>query len=268
MNQLSLKGKVALITGAAQGLGKVLAETFAGADACVLASDIQVDRGEEVVDAIRKSGKEASFVQADLSRAEERKSLIEETVGRFDALDIIVNNARVRMDKRPFPENMDSWDMANEVMLKAPADLVAQALPHLDKSSNASIINISSVAGRFISDQPIGYHLTKAGMDHLTRYLACSLGERSIRVNAICPGLVDFEDRPRNAKEAERRSEIIEATVPLGQATSALDTATLAVFMASDAAQAMTGQIVTVDGGMTLGDQFYCGGKIRDNKSG
>jgi len=260
--QKEYSGRVVLVTGAAQGIGKILGMKFGLAGAKVVLVDIQQELGMNVVEKFSKMGIAAHFIHADLEKENEIEEMIEETVKVFGGLDVLVNNARVPLLKKEFPASLLDWDRAMAVMLKAPAFASGFALPYLEKSGVGCIINISSINGFFISAQQLAYHITKAAILQLTRHLAVELAPKKIRVNAICPGLVDIEDRSTMLSEDPVNNFLIEHVVPLGRAANPTEIGDLALFLASQKASYITGQSYIIDGGMTLPDQFAVAKKV------
>jgi 3-oxoacyl-[acyl-carrier protein] reductase len=258
-SQTDLKNRVVIITGAAHGLGKVFAEAFVGAGAKVVIADILEQAGEKLAHSL---GGNAVFCKVDLTQKNEIESLIELTIAKWGQLDIVINNARPKLQKTPGAELpcgnlMDAWNIGMDVLLKAPALLVESALPYLRKSKHPVILNISSTNAVFIAPQPLVYHAAKAGLDQMTRFLAYFLGPHGIRVVGIAPGIIDLFDenapltsRPINKKTAD-------LAVPLKKAATADDIARAALFLCSDHASYFTGQTLRLDGGITLGDQFH-----------
>jgi len=251
----TLINKVALITGAARGIGKAIAEVFAANGLTVIIADIDPSRGKDVESGIRKKGGSALFVKVDLRSEKEIGEMIGAVIGKFGRLDIIINNARPKLTLYSFTESFEEWDVAMEVLLKAPALISKYALPYL-KKSKGSIINIISTNSKFISHQPAAYHVAKAGLVHLTRYLACNLGLCGIRVNAICPGLVDLYDDDKPLTRDPDNKTVVQLAVPLKRAGAAEEIAKTALFLCSDDSSYITGHVLTVDGGITLRDHF------------
>lgn len=252
-----LAGKVALVTGAAQGIGRVIAEVFAKEGASVVIADIQGDAGEAVAKAIRDNGGRALFVKTDLRQEKDIKAMIDSTVNSFKRLDIVINNARPKLRQLPFAESLGDWDLAMDVFLKAPVLIAKYAVPQMLKSGGGNIINIASVNAFFIaSHQPIAYHVAKGGLVQLTRYLAVEFGSKGIRVNAICPGLVDLYDNNKSLTADPVNKAVAEVVVPLKRASSAKEVAEVALFLCTDAASYITGHVLMADGGEMLGDHF------------
>lgn len=257
-----LNGKVALITGGAHGIGRVTSQVFAEAGARVLVVDVQERAGREAVEEILEQRAEALFVKADLRHEQEIANAVDVAVASFGRLDIVIHSARPRLRRLPYGESLDEWDLAMDVFLKAPALMAKFAFPALCASGGGAILNITSVNAVFVaSHQPASYHVAKAGLDQLTRYLACEFGSHGIRVNAVCPGLVDLYDegRPLTGDPVNRAT--AELVVPLGRASSAEEIARVARFLCSDDASYITGQVIRVDGGEMLGDHFHIGRK-------
>ncbi len=251
----NLKGKVVLITGGAQGVGQIMAKEFARQGAAVVISDIQDSAGKATVGALRKQGLSVTFVRADLCLAKDIKQMIAFTSKLKGRIDIIINNARPRLPVGTFEQTLKDWDLAMKVILKAPVLMMKYALPHLVKSGGA-VINIVSSNALTISHQPAAYHVAKAGLVQLTRYLAYEFGPKGIRVNAVCPALIDVHDRPSLTSNVENK-EVVQISVPLKRAATPEDIAHAAIFLSSPGASYITGEVLTVDGGISLGDHFH-----------
>ena len=255
-----LEGKIAIITGASHGIGKVMAEVFVNEGASVINSDIREYIGEGTN---QNSKPNIFFFKTDLRKEENIKSMIDYTIDKFKKLDIVVNNARPRLNWLPFAESLDEWDLAMDVLLKAPALISKYAFPHLSKTKG-SIVNISSTNAFSISPQPAAYHVAKAGLNHLTRFLAYEYAP-DVRVNAICPGLVDIYDEDKITLTSKPlNKKLIETMVPLKRAASAEDIAEAAIFLSSDSSSFITGETLIVDGGAMLGDPFHIAHRVYD----
>ena len=250
------KMKTVLITGASQGIGKVMAMKFARKGFSVAIADINQDLGKMVEKEIIALGAKVLFIKADLSKERDIKKMIDSVVKRYGGLDHVINNARPKLSVASYAENIGEWDLAMDVLLKAPALTVKYALPYL-KKSKGSIINMVSTNAFFISHQPASYHVAKAGLVQLTKYLAAEFGYLGIRSNAICPGLVDLYDGNKPLTGNKHNKVIAECVVPLGRAAKAEEIAQAVLFLCSDEAAYITGQILHVDGGITLGDHFH-----------
>ena len=262
---MSMVGRVALVTGAAQGIGRAIAEGLSCSGASIVVADIQEEMGQRVVDQLRLKGGKAEFVRTDLCRAGDIKHAVEYASRTYGGLDILINNARPNLARVRFPESLNSWDLAMDVLLKAPAIAIGYALPHLVRSGKGSVVNVASTNAYHISQQPVTYHVAKAGIVHLTRSLAYELGHQGLRVNAICPGLLDISDRSQKLTDDPKNRKIVNSIVPLKRAGTAEEVARVAVFLCSPAAAYITGQALVVDGGMILGDQFSCAMQVLED---
>ena len=252
----SLDLPVAIVTGGAQGLGKALALALVNAGVYVVVVDINKTNGMRVVAELNGQELRAHFAEVDLSKECEIYDLIASTVEQLGRIDIIVNNARCHLPQNVFPMSMGSWDYAMAVMLKAPALLVEFALPYLIQSKQPTVVNISSTNATFVSEQSIVYSVAKAAMLQLTKNLAYELGPKGIRVNAIAPGLLELEDRTVPFTATPINKVIAEVVVPLGRAANTSEISDLLLFLISKAGSYITGQCLTIDGGLTLGCQF------------
>jgi glucose 1-dehydrogenase len=243
------------VTGAAQGIGRAIALALAEDGARVAVGDLQEDAGGAVVAEIEAAGGRAHFVRVDLRLRDDLRAMVESTAEAFGGLDILVNNARPRLRAARFPDGLDEWDAAREVLLDAPVFATAYAVPFLERRGGV-VLNVASTNAFLISQQAASYHTAKAALLHFTRAAAVDLGPRGIRVNAICPGLVDIEDRvaPLSANPTYRK--VIEAIVPLGRAATSAEVGRLAAILCSDHARYYSGQAIVLDGGESILDQF------------
>jgi len=253
----ALSGKVALITGAASGIGRVIAEVFAQRGISVVIADYQEDAAMAVALKLQENGLQALSVKADLRKESDIQAMVDFTIEEFGQLNIIVNNARPRLKYLEFSESLQEWDFALDVLLKAPALTINAALPALVKSGGGSIINIGSTLAHFVAHQPLAYHVGKAGLLQLTRYLASELAPKGIRVNAICPAIVDLPEENRKLTADPVNRSVVELAVPMARASSAEEIAEAALFFCQGSSSYITGQTLSVDGGLTLGEHFH-----------
>ncbi len=251
-----LKGKVVVITGAAHGIGKALAIAFAEAHAKVVIVDIDRRAGEALSQKLQRSGFESLFIYTDLRKEEQIKKAVQLTKKHFKRIDVIINNARPRLTKLTLGAGLKEWDAAMDVLLKAPAMLVHYALSELIKNKG-QIINMTSTNSFSVSQQPLVYHVAKAGIVQMTRYLAYEFGPQGLRVNAICPALVDVPDEAKPSLTADRENEeVIKSIVPLQRAAKVKEIAQSALFLCSEQSSYLTGQVLLLDGGLMLGEPF------------
>ena len=257
MSGNDFSGKVVLVTGSGRGIGRNIAQAFAARGARVAVCDIEEERGAEVVGAITGAGRSAHFYPSDLAQPNGAKALIGAVLQREERIDILINNARAP-GRASFAEETEAgWDAIMAVNLRAPFFLAQAAIPHMKEAS--SIINICSVSSFLVSLESPAYQASKAGLMHLTRYLAVAAGVRKIRCNAIMPGFI-VQDEHRARYEADDNvayRKKVEANHPLKNAPGqSNDIAHAALFLASDQAQFITGQALVIDGGFTIQDSW------------
>jgi len=251
---MRLEGKVALITGAAQGIGKGIAEVFAHEGAVVVIADLQEEKGQAAADSLDGQG---AFVHTDLRQDSDIEQMIAFTVEKYGALDILINNATPPKGlTSSFEEMVEDWDTTMDLLLRAYMVTAKFAHPYMQRTNGGSIVNMGSTLAFSIAEQQsCAYHVAKAGVTQLTRYLAWELGNDGIQVNCICPALVDRSERPSLTNDPTNQS-VVDITVPLKRAGNYKDIAYTSLFLCSDEAKYLTGQSIILDGGLTLGSQF------------
>ena len=254
-----LDGKVAVITGAASGIGLATVERFVEAGARVLAADLQLEAGEAL--AQRFPGV-VRFMRCDVTQTVQLRAAIDAAAAHFGGLDILFSNAGAGGTSAGV-EQFDeaSWDATQALLLRSVAAGAAFAVPHMRQRGAGSIINTSSVSALQAGYAPLCYSVAKAGVLHFTRVAAAELAPQRIRINAIVPGFIAtsiFGGILNLAPEPARQlaSEIAERSGtanPVGRSGLPRDIAEAALFLASDAAGFITGTHLTVDGGLTIG---------------
>jgi glucose 1-dehydrogenase len=251
----ALAGRRALVTGGAQGIGAAIVRQLVTSGCRVAIVDRQAERARTFA---AELGGKAVAVVADLATEADCRNAVAEGREALAGLDILVNNAAPRRDRAMLGRIADAdWAVHESTVLQVAANLADAALPDLSASGHGAIVNISSVvAGAVALDQcSWPYHVSKAGLDQFTRWLAVRCGGANVRVNAVAPGLVDRDAGPKLTDNPANRR-IVEAVVPLRRAGSARETAEVVVFLASDAASYVTGQVLVVDGGLGLSEVF------------
>jgi glucose 1-dehydrogenase len=249
-----LQDKVAIITGAAMGMGKATAELFAAAGAKVVVADFNAEKGQETVDTIEAAGGTAFFVQVDISKGEQVKALVAATVEKYGRLDVAVNNAALTPDDKPAAEfDEDYWDRLMSVDLKGTALCVKYELQQLiAQGGNGSIVNISSVSGYRPQPNNIAYVAAKHGVNGITKVAALENGHLNIRVNQVAPGAIDTP-MLRGALEQFGLTE--EGYAPqlslLNRFGQADEVAQASLWLASDASSYVTGTTIHADAGYT-----------------
>ncbi len=249
-----LTGKVAIVTGAGSGIGKAIAERFAAEGAAVVLAERNRQSGAEVEAALRAGRAAARFIETDVSKAAEVRSMVERTVAEFGRLDILVNNAAIQILGRLADTSEEDWDRLHAVNLKGVFLCSKYAIPHMLRTGGGSIVNIASILG-FVGDPDLAaYCAAKGGVLALTKAAALAYGPDGIRVNAICPGDVDtpmvreyFEKDPN--PEALRRE--IFSKYALRRIATPDEIAEAGLYLASDAASFVTGTALVIDGGLT-----------------
>ncbi len=256
----SMDGCRVAVTGGAQGIGAGICLEFAAAGATVAILDCQENKAKNIADEIRQFGGIVTPIISDISTPQGCISSIADVVSKIGGLDVLINCAAPGRDKKALGQLEDvDWGLHEQLILNAPLLLASVASQYLEESGFGSIINISSlVASTIAADQcSWPYHVSKAGLEQMTRYLAVHLGPKGIRCNAIAPGLVD-----RSPHEGHKLTDnldnrqVVEEIVPLGRAGVARDIAQAAIFLASTKASYITGQVLTVDGGLSINEVF------------
>ena len=251
---MRLKDRVALITGGTSGIGEATALLFAKEGARIAITGRNEGRGESVVAQIKQFGGEAIFVRTDVSRDEDCRRSVEETLHTFGQLDILFNNAGVFYPQTAIECSEREWDEQIDVNLKGTFLMSKSALPAMIARGRGVIINNSSGWGIVGGDRAVAYCASKGGVVLMTKAMAIDHGRQGIRVNCICPGDVETPMLPADAKMRGLNWEDYIAgcaSRPLGRVGTAEEIAKAVLFLASDDSSFMTGAALVVDGGGT-----------------
>lgn len=250
---MRLDGKVALITGAASGMGNVAAALFAREGARVMLADVADQAAERALAGIARAGGEVAYVHADVSKGEDARGMVEATVERFGRLDVLYNNAGV------FPAEDGSvvdtpesvWEFTINVNLKGVFLGCRFGIPAMLDSGGGSIVNVASFVALMGAAAPqIAYTASKGGVLAMTREIAVEFARRGIRANALCPGPVETPLLAGLLADPKRRDRRL-VHIPVGRFGRAEEIANAALFLASDESSYMTGAALVVDGGIT-----------------
>lgn len=249
-----LEGKVAIVTGAAMGMGEATAELFAEAGAKVVVADYNTELGEKVAARLRERGLEATFVAVDISKPEQVAAMVATTVATYGRLDVAVNNAAITPDDKVAAEFDEAyWDRLMSVDLKGTALCLKYELAQLvAQGGGGSIVNISSVSGFRPQPQNIAYVAAKHGVVGMTKVAALEYGALNIRVNVVAPGAIDTPMlRGALAQFGLDPDEYAKKLAMLERFGQAREIAQASLFLASDAASYLTGTTIHADGGYT-----------------
>jgi len=241
-----LKDKVAIITGSARGIGLEIAKHFVDQGASVMLSDINEDSLKTAQDELLKKSENVSFHKADVSDISQVESLIKYTVEKFGKIDVLVNNAGITRDNLLMRMKENDWDLVLNINLKGAFNCSKAALRHIMKNKG-SIINIASIVGLMGNAGQCNYSASKAGLIGFTKSLALEIGRKGARVNAIAPGFI--QTAMTDSLPDEVKTKMFE-NIPLGRFGLPEEIAQAALFLASDNASYITGQVLSVNGGM------------------
>ncbi len=250
---MKLANKIALITGAGSGMGKAAAILFAKEGARVAAVDINEAQVKETAAAITASGGHAIAIRADVSKSEDARRMVEETVAKLGPPAIVYNNAGIEGDSN-YVANMteEQFDRVIAINLRGVFLGMKYALPHMVKAGGGSIINQASIAGMVAIKGGAAYSASKAGVIALTRVAALEYGRYNIRVNSICPGAIETAMAQRIRKGEPPKQHALNRISVFGRMAEADEIAKVALFLASDDASFATGAPFVIDGGWTI----------------
>ena len=251
MSQL-LSGQVALVTGAGNGIGRATAQAFAQQGVKVVVSDVDTKGGEATVELIRAAGGEATFIRCDVTRDAEVKALVEGTVAAYGRLDYAFNNAGIEIEKGRLAEGEESeFDAIMGVNVKGVWLCMKHQIPVMLAQGGGAIVNTASVAGLGAAPKMSIYAASKHAVIGLTKSAAIEYAKKKVRINAVCPAVIDT-DMFRRAYEADpKKAEFAAAMHPVGRVGRVEEIAAAVLYLCSDNAGFTTGIALPVDGGAT-----------------
>jgi 3-oxoacyl-[acyl-carrier protein] reductase len=246
---LKLTGKVALVTGAAQGIGRAIALLLAQNGADIVASDINLEKAEETAREIEGTGQRAMTIRVDVANSEEVERMVQTILERFGHIDILVNNAGIARDRLILRMTEEDWDAVLGVNLKGTFNCTKAVVRHMSKQRSGKIVSIASVVGEMGNAGQANYSASKAGVIGFTKTIAREFAQRGINVNAIAPGYIETpmtDTLPEKAKEELRR------LIPMDRLGRPEDVAEAVLFLVSEASSYITGQVLNVNGGIYM----------------
>jgi NAD(P)-dependent dehydrogenase (short-subunit alcohol dehydrogenase family) len=257
-----LEGKVAVITGAASGMGRATAARFAGEGANIVIADLNAEGGEAAVRECKENGGDAVFQQTDVTSEAAVKAAVDRAVKEYGKLDIMFNNAGLGGALGRLEEtSADNWDRTFATLLRAVFLGIKYSIPVMRKAGGGSIISTASVAGLRGGAGPLPYSVAKAGVVHLTKCAAIELGHDRIRVNCICPGGINTPLIHQAIPGGEPVvQQLLGSIQPIPRAGTGEDIAGMALYLASDDSEWVTGTAMVVDGGLMAGGNLLGGG--------
>lgn len=244
-----LKDKVAIVTGASRGIGEAIARKFCQEGARVMLCSRSAESVAAIAESLSSDGGDAKSTQADISSKADVEALVDLTLKEFDRVDILVNNAGITRDALFMRMKDEDWDAVLQTNLTGTAYCMRAVIRSMMRQRSGRIINISSVVGVAGNAGQANYAASKAGIIGLTKSVAKEAGSRGITVNAITPGFITT-DMTEKISEADQQKML--EMIPAGSFGTPEDVAETALFLASDAAQYITGQAIQVDGGMFM----------------
>jgi len=247
---VKLGNKVTMITGAARGIGKEIAMIFARAGSDLALCDVNEEALASTKAEIEaETGRKVLVEKVDVTSPEEVEAFVKKILDNFDTLDILVNNAGITRDNLALRMSEAEWDAVLGVNLKGAFNCIKAVTRPMMKKRSGKILNMASIIGIMGNAGQANYAASKGGLIALTKTIAKELGSRNINVNAIAPGFIQTDMTDKISAEAREK---LLAFIPLGRMGQTQDVAELALFLASDDAAYITGQVIQVDGGMVM----------------
>ena len=254
IKQMNLKDKIVIITGAGSGIGAATAKLFGSHGGRVIVSDINFKNAQKVADEIKENGGMATAVKTDVTDVEDVKALVSNVVAEHGRLDIMVNNAGIggANQKRTAEHTHDDWHNVIAVNQTGVFYCMQVALQQMTKQGHGAIINVASLAGLKASTNNLSYSASKFAVVGMTKSAALEYGHKNIRINAVCPGYTHSALLSQLLSTREDMGEILKKFTPMGRFGEADEIAEGICWLASDSSKFITGQTLTLDGGISL----------------
>lgn len=241
--------KVAIVTGSARGIGYEIARALGADGYCVVLSDVNEEGLQQASSQLSAAGVTNFSCRADVSKAEDADALVKSVMEKYGRIDLLVNNAGITRDGLIMRMDEAAWDLVMKINLKGAFLMSKAAVRPMLKQKSGSVVNIASVIGLMGNAGQANYAASKAGLIGFTKSFAKEFGKKGIRANAVAPGFIQSE---MTAVLSEKVQQAMQAQIPMNSFGSPIDVANAVVFLASEKASYITGQVLTVDGGMVM----------------
>jgi 3-oxoacyl-[acyl-carrier protein] reductase len=244
-----LKGRVAIVTGGSQGIGRQIALTLGQEKASVVICDIKLEEAEQVIQEIKAIGSEAEAAKVDVSNHEQVSSIVDDIIKRKGRIDFLINNAGITRDSLLMRMKVEDWQRVIDINLNGVFNFTHSVIRPMMKQKYGRIVNIASVVGLMGNVGQSNYSASKAAIIGFTKSVAREVASRGITVNAIAPGLIETA---MTEVVSEKAKEAFKQMIPIGRAGKPEDVANAIKFLLSDDASYITGQVINIDGGMYM----------------
>ncbi len=246
---MDLKGKVAIVTGGAQGIGKTIATQLAQEGANVVIADVVEEVAKSTAQEISQKGSEAISLGVDVSILSSVEEMVKKTLDKFGRIDILVNNAGMTRDALVMRMKEEDWDLVLNINLKGAFNCIKVVSPVMMKQKAGKIVNIASIVGIIGNAGQANYSASKGGLIALTKTCARELASRRINVNAVAPGFIQTSMTERLPAQVKEK---LSSQIPFGELGKPEDVASAVLFLVSEKARYITGEVIKVDGGMVM----------------
>ena len=246
---MKLVGKVALVTGGAQGIGKAVSLLLARNGADIVVSDVNLEKAEETAREVQALGRKALATKTDVATLSDVEKMVDTAMAQFGKVDILVNNAGIARDKLILRMTEEDWDTVLNINLKGTFNCTKAVVRHMSKQKYGKIVNIASVVGEMGNAGQGNYAASKAGVIGFTKTIAREFAQRGINVNAIAPGYIET---PMTDALPDKVKEELKRLIPLDRLGKPEDVAEAVLFLVSESANYITGQVLNVNGGIYM----------------